>query len=75
MNISESLWQDKSRMSGAVCFRGTRIPVTILFDYLENGELDEFFRGYPDVTKEQVHSVIEASKELVTERFASGHSR
>ncbi len=72
MNITESLWQDPNRMSGAVCFRGTRIPVAILFDYLEHGELDEFFEGYPDVTKEQVHAVLEASKELVTGQFVLG---
>jgi uncharacterized protein (DUF433 family) len=28
------IWQDSDRMSGAVCFYGTRIPVSFLFDYL-----------------------------------------
>ena len=46
--------------------------MAILFDYLEHGELDEFFEGYPDVTKEQVHAVLEASKELVTGQFVLG---
>jgi uncharacterized protein (DUF433 family) len=72
MSISESLWQDPNRMSGAVCFRNTRIPVSILFDYLEEGQFEEFYRGYPDVTKEQVHAVIEASKLLVTNQFEKG---
>ena len=31
------IWQDSNRMSGAVCFYGTRIPVSFLFDYLRNG--------------------------------------
>jgi len=70
MNITDALWQDPSRMSGAVCFRATRIPVSILFDYLERGELDEFYRGYPDVSGEQVLAVLETSRELVSERFA-----
>lgn len=53
-------------MSGAVCFRNTRIPVSILFDYLENGSLREFFEGYPDVSLDQVHAVLEASQELLS---------
>jgi uncharacterized protein (DUF433 family) len=71
LQISEVLWQDSARVSGEVCFRGTRIPVSILFDYLEVGQLEEFYRGYPDVTKEQVHAVIEASKELVSNQFSA----
>jgi uncharacterized protein (DUF433 family) len=74
MDINEALWQDENRVSGAVCFRGTRIPVSILFDYLETGSLEEFFRGYPDVSREQVHAVLEASKELVSERLASSQA-
>ena len=71
VNIEDSLWQDSARMSGAVCFRGTRIPVTILFDYLEEDNLDEFFKGYPDVTHDQVRTVLKASKELVVEHFSA----
>ena len=34
-------------MSGALCFYGTRIPVTHLFSYLENGSnVEEFCRDY-----------------------------
>ena len=72
VDISESLWQDPKRMSGAVCFRGTRIPVSVMFDYLESDQMDEFYRGYPDVSRIQVQSVLGASKELVIERFAMG---
>ena len=68
MNITEALWQDPNRLSGAVCFRDTRIPVSILFEYLEKGELDEFVRGYPDVTRDQIHAVLETSEQLVEQR-------
>lgn len=71
-DIFEALWQDPARMSGAVCFLGTRIPVSILFDYLENDQLEEFYRGYPDVSREQVRSVLEASEQLVVEQFRIG---
>ena len=43
----ELLWQDPDRMSGALCFYGTRIPVTHLFSYLETGStVEEFCRDY-----------------------------
>lgn len=70
MTIEEALWQDDDRVSGAVCFRDTRIPVSILFDYLEAGEIQEFYENYPDVSESQVHAVLEGSQDMLKERFA-----
>ena len=37
-------------MHGATVFRGTRVPVRTLFDYLEGGDtLDDFLDGFPAV--------------------------
>jgi len=33
MKIDQAPWQDPDRMSGALRFRDTRIPVPILVDY------------------------------------------
>jgi hypothetical protein len=33
-----TIWINRERMSGAACFFGTRVPIQILFDYLEGGE-------------------------------------
>lgn len=65
MTLEEALWQDEERMSGAVCFRGTRVPVSILFEHLVVGRLDEFYRGYPNVSAEQVEAVVNASMDYV----------
>ncbi len=47
-------------------FAGTRVPVTILFDYLEDGEsLESFLREYPSVTRGQVVEVLQAAKSRV----------
>jgi len=44
-------------------FAGTRVPVGILFDHLEDGEsLDGFLEQYPSVTREQALEVLEAAK-------------
>jgi uncharacterized protein (DUF433 family) len=48
------------RVSGAWVFRGTRIPVTALFENLEDGaQLTEFVSWFPGVTAEQARMVLE----------------
>ena len=35
-------------LGGTPVFRGTRVPIQTLFDYLEGGEtLEEFLKGFP----------------------------
>ncbi|MFO1498180.1 MAG: DUF433 domain-containing protein [Verrucomicrobiota bacterium] len=37
------IWVDPERLSGAPCFKGTRVPVNSLFTNLESGlSLDEY---------------------------------
>ena len=57
------------RMGGAPCFKGTRVPITQLFDYLEAGDsLDEFLTDFPTVTREQALGVLGLMRErLLTE--------
>ena len=47
MTLEEAVWIDPGRMSGTPCFRGTRLPVQQLFDWLADGvPLDEFVRDF-----------------------------
>ena len=42
---------DPDVMSGAPVFRGTRVPVQTLFEYLAAGDpLEEFLDGFPSVS-------------------------
>lgn len=54
------------RVSGAWVFKGTRVPVTALFQNVEDGaKLTEFVEWFPGVTLEQVRLVLEhASRSL-----------
>lgn len=46
-------------VSGAVCFKGTRVPVQALFDTLDDGDgLSAFLEGYPAVAREQAEAVV-----------------
>lgn len=57
---------DKDIMSGTPVFNGTRVPITILFDYLEDDKLGEFMENYPTVSKGQVKAVIKLAAKLVS---------
>lgn len=47
MTLEEAVWIDPGRMSETPCFRGTRLPVQQLFDWLADGvPLDEFVRDF-----------------------------
>ncbi len=53
-------------MGGTPVFRGTRVPIQTLLDYLEAGEsIDNFLDGFPTVTREQVIAFLEEAKELI----------
>ena len=46
-------------MHGDLCFKGTRVPLTVLLDNLLEGmSLDEFREDYPSVTRDQAMAVI-----------------
>ena len=47
MRLAEAVWIDPARMSGVPCFRGTRLPVQQLFDWIaDDVPLDEFLRDF-----------------------------
>ncbi len=65
VRVAEAVWQDEGRVSGAVCFRGTRLPVHVLFDYLLAGQtVAEFLDDYPGPSEEQVNALLGACQRL-----------
>ncbi|HVU41328.1 MAG: DUF433 domain-containing protein [Xanthobacteraceae bacterium] len=60
--------RDPEIMGGAPVFRGTRVPVQTLLDYLEAGDsIDEFLEGFPTVSREQVIAFLEQAKDKLVE--------
>lgn len=56
---SESISKDPDRMSGKPTFKGTRVLVKTLFEYLEAGEsIDDFLEDFPTVSRDQVKDVL-----------------
>ncbi len=53
-------------LGGTPVFRGTRVPVRSLVDYLEAGQrLDDFLEQFPTVRREQAIAVLELATDLV----------
>jgi uncharacterized protein (DUF433 family) len=58
---------DPEIMSGAPVFRGTRVTIQTLFDYIENGKtIENFIEDYDWVKREQTIEVLELAKKFVS---------
>ena len=52
--------RDPERVGGAWVFRGPRIPVSALFENLEDGaQVSDFVQWFPGVTLEQARAVLD----------------
>lgn len=53
-------------LGGTPVFRGTRVPVQALFDYIEAGDpLERFLDHFPSVTREQAVAALEEAVGLL----------
>ena len=54
-------------LSGTPVFRGTRVPLQLLFDSLERGHtLEEFLEEYPTVSREMAVAALEEAQQLLS---------
>lgn len=57
--VEEVTWKNPRRMSGTLCFRGTRLPVKNLTDYLRHGHsIAYFLEGFPTVERGQAEQFL-----------------
>ena len=67
--MAEAVVRDPEIMHGTPVFRGTRVPVQTLFDYLEGGEtLEDFLAGFPTVSRELAVQALQEAKVLLLAR-------
>ena len=56
----------KGILGGTPVFKGTRVPIRTLIDYLESGDrLDDFLGDFPTVTHKQALQLLELAKEAL----------
>jgi uncharacterized protein (DUF433 family) len=69
-DVMNAIVRDPETMHGVPVFRGTRVPVQTLFEYLEGGDtLEEFLKGFPTVPRELALAALEEAKELLLARI------
>ncbi|MGP0071341.1 MAG: DUF433 domain-containing protein [Bryobacteraceae bacterium] len=67
--MAPAIVRDPEIMHGIPVFRGTRVAVQTLFDYIEGGEtLEDFLKGFPTVPRDLTLQVLEEAKQLLLAR-------
>ena len=66
MDSNDLINIDPEILGGAPVFKGTRVPVKTLFEYLENDySVEEFLECFPSVTRNLVNKVLERSEQAL----------
>jgi uncharacterized protein (DUF433 family) len=67
MKVNEAISIDKDILGGVPVFKGTRVPVKNLFDYLEAGDsLNDFLNDFDYIPREHC-LIILISEQLLTD--------
>ena len=68
--MEQAITRDPDVMHGTPVFRGTRVPVQTLFEYLEGGDtLENFLEGFPTMSRELAIQALEEAKHLLLARI------
>ena len=66
MDRNDLITIDPEILGGVAVFKGTRVPIKTLFEYLENNyTLEEFLECFPSVTLELARQVLECSEKAL----------
>ena len=66
MHSNDLITIDPEILGGTPVFKGTRVPVKSLFEYLEKDySVEEFLECFPSVTRELVNQVLERSEQAL----------
>ena len=71
-NTCPAVERDPERVSGAWVFRGTRVPVSALFENLRDGAtIHQFLEWFPGVERHQLLAVLDHERETLMESARS----
>lgn len=70
--LGDYIVTNREILGGEPVFRGTRVPVTSLFEHLESDcSLDEFLENFPTVTRAAAVAVLTEKQQLQDIAWAS----
>ena len=74
--MEEAIEIDPEKLGGTPCFKGTRVPIKNLFDYLEEGEtVEEFINDFPPISHQQVERILEQAKHFLLNHYHENFNR
>ncbi len=63
ISLSSAVVSNPGVLGGTPVFAGTRVPLRILFEYLETGDsLDTFLEEFPSVSRELAIAALEQAR-------------
>jgi len=66
MIIQDIITIDPEILGGTPVFKGTRVPISSLYEHLESGiTIDGFLDDFPSVQKESIIQLLEVSKVFI----------
>ncbi len=66
MTVRDVVQRSPDILNGTPVFRGTRVPVQTMFDYLEADQpLSEFLDDFPTVSPKQASEVLSLAREVL----------
>lgn len=69
-DLAEWVVSDPDILGGTPCFKGTRVPVRILFEHIAGGSaIDQFLKDFDWLNRDAVLRVFEFSNDSIDEIF------
>jgi len=70
--MCEVIQINQNILGGIPTFRGTRVPIKTLFDYIKGGEsINEFMDDFPTVDKQDILILLESLKsDVISKKVA-----
>ena len=70
MKLEDAIERDSS---GGAVFRGTTVPIKLLFEFLEDDQtMDTFLDQFPMVARDQARAVLGTSRDMLLGAAGSG---
>lgn len=71
-DVGEHMVIDPEIVHGQMTFKGTRVPVDMMLEFIENGlSIDEVGEHWPQVSREAAQEAVRLARESLRLRFAA----
>ena len=68
MKLKDIIVSDPEILNGTPVFKGTRVPVKNLFDYLEAGDsVDTFLEDFDYIPKESILAILKFTEQIFSQ--------